>query len=829
VGTDADNSPPLAAALRVARRLGHAVLREQHLLLGALEPPSKPLTLALQAAGVELVELRAALEASLPDSPSELTSVTPSLAPELVAALDSLEPTDEFSPATLSRWLGSREIARALRREAIDVALVCRLLEEEPSTPSADAYPGLARYALDVTQRALRAELDPVTGRDAELAHLVQILSRRSKSNPLIIGEPGVGKTALIEGLAQRIVARQVPEALSRHAVFSLDLGALLAGTRYRGEFEERLKGVLAELAAMGDAVLFIDEIHMLVGAGAAAGGADAANLLKPALARGELKCIGATTPREYRASIEKDAALGRRFQVLELDEPDATAALTMLRRLQPALEEHHGVAIADEAARAAITLSQRYLTDRRLPDKAIDLLDQAASLLRSERASPPPQLELLRQRIERIEADAPAAANAGADSAAASVAPAELAQLRAEFKAARAAWLERRTATAEVSELEQRLSQSEASLAHATLDRRFADAARLQHKRIPELRAELESARAGLGADASGRLEVDEARVRAVVSRMTGIPVQKLGQAEAERLACLEVTLSERVRGQPHAVSLVSRAIRRARANLQDPRRPIASFLLVGPSGVGKTELSKAVAGLLFDDESALIRLDMSEYQEKHSVSRLIGPPPGYVGFDAGGELTNRVRRKAYSVVLFDEVEKAHPDVFNLLLQVLDEGQLMDSSGVRVDFKNTIIMLTSNLGAGSPRDSSASLTERCLAAVRAHFRPEFLNRLGDTVVFQPLELDSLTNIARAQLEVLRQRLGEQHIALGIDPEAFAAIARGAYDPEYGARPIARFIRDHIQDPIADGLVDGRLSAGGRVHVTAGASVVIAT
>jgi ATP-dependent Clp protease ATP-binding subunit ClpB len=812
--------PALETAVRVARRLGHASVREQHLLLGALEPPSSELLAALRAADVELAELRLGLEVSCADVPSEAGDGAPVVPPELSRALAG-ESGPELSPQGIASLLGQREIARALRREAIDVDLLRRLLEEVPSAPAAET-PALARYALDVTERALRGELDPVTGRDAELEQLVQILTRRTKSNPLIIGEPGVGKTALIEGLAQRIVMRQVPDALARHAIFALDLGALLAGTRYRGEFEERLKSVLAELAARGHALLFIDEIHMLVGAGGAAGGVDAANLLKPALARGELRCIGATTPRELRASIEKDAALGRRFQVLELSEPDTAAALSMARRAVPGLERHHGVEIVDEAVLAAVALGQRYLTDRRLPDKAIDLLDQAAALVRSDRAAPPRELESARRQLERIEAAR--ARPAAADPAAAAQ---DVPRLRAELKAARAAWLEQRTALDELSELSRQLRDADADLAQASQERRFADAARLQHQRIPALQAALAEARAAVGEAAARPPRVEEATLRAVVSRMTGVPVQKLGQAEAERLGRLEATLGERVKGQPHAVALVSRAIRRARANLQDPRRPLASFLLVGPSGVGKTELCKALAELLFDDETAMIRVDMSEYQEKHSVSRLVGAPPGYVGFDAGGELTNRVRRKAYSVVLFDEVEKAHPDVFNLLLQVLDEGHLMDSAGVRVDFRNTLIMLTSNLGTGSGPSSSLPLVDRCLSAVKQHFRPEFINRLGDIVVFQPLDLDTLQSLALVQLEALALRLAEQHIRLEVEPGAGATIAREAHDPEYGARPIARFIRDRVQDPIADGLVDGRLSAGGWVHVAANLTVTV--
>jgi ATP-dependent Clp protease ATP-binding subunit ClpB len=703
-----------------------------------------------------------------------------------------------------------------------------------------------------------------VLGRDDELAQLVQILTRRLKNNPLIVGDPGVGKTALVEGLAALMIAQQVPDYIADHTVLSLDLGLLLAGTRYRGEFEERLKNVLGEIARSGKIILFIDEIHMLVGAGAAAGGADAANLLKPALARGELKCIGATTPREYRLSIEKDQALSRRFQVLHVAEPDAGRALAMLRGLRPVLEKHHALRISDAALAASVELSQRYITDRALPDKAIDVIDQAAAMLRSEVASRPRELEVLRRRVEGLEAaslgvGSGAAANAGAGAGAAadagsgsaqgatpegdgSDAARELATLRAQLKAETARWLQRRALRAKLSAAARRLDGAKSELDGARKNRNFSRIASLEHQQIPALEAQLAELRARLRPSDGAHAEVPEGTegtlvtepaIARVVSRITGIPTEKLGQAEAEKLACLERILGERVVGQPEAVAHVSRAIRRSRANLRDPGRPIASFLLVGPTGVGKTELCKALAEFLFGDAAALVRLDMSEYQEKHSVARLIGAPPGYVGFDQGGELTNRVRRKAYCVVLFDEVEKAHPDVFNLLLQVLDEGQLMDSSGVRVDFKNTLVMLTSNLGSSSGASSSGGpggddgahargplLAERCLAAVKAHFRPEFLNRLDDTIVFQPLEIAALIPIVKSHLERLRERLRPQKIRFDWAHGACEAVARRAYDPEYGARPLARFIRDVVQDPIAERIVDGTLAQGGVVFLT---------
>jgi ATP-dependent Clp protease ATP-binding subunit ClpB len=708
-------------------------------------------------------------------------------------------------------------VAAALRREAIDVEVLCRLLEHSEKPSRAQDFPMLNRYARELTALARQGMLDPVTGRYEEMSQLVQVLTRRHKNNPIILGEPGVGKTALVEGLAQRIAIDQVPESLLGSRLFSLDLGSLLAGTRYRGEFEERLKNVLAEIEKAGRIILFIDEIHTLVGAGAGAGGADAANLLKPALAHAGLKCIGATTPREFRASIEKDAALARRFQVLEVVEPDATLALFMLRRSKRLFEAHHSVSIADEALQAAVSLSQRYLPERRLPDKAIDLVDQAAALVRSQSATRPRELELLQTRIERLKAQVE---GADTEQPGSNADRQMLDELRRECKRQGALWLEQRAERREIAQLQLQTCRLRADLEKASSERRYADVAQLQHQLIPECNARLDAVRGRVDAELSAPC-VNEGVVRDVVSRMTGVPVFKLQESEAERLRLLESILTERVKGQPQPVSLVSRAIRRARANLRDPRRPIASCLLVGPSGVGKTELCKAISSFLFVDDAALIRLDMSEYMEKHSASRLIGPPPGYVGFDAGGELTNRVHRKPYAVVLFDEVEKAHPDVFNLLLQVLDEGRLMDSAGVRVDFKNTIIMLTSNLGARHEPGQVLALEERCLRAVKAHFRPEFLNRLDDIVVFQPLEHESLMEIVEMQLEALGARLLEQGISLDVDRSVPETISTQAYDVEYGARPIARYIRDRIQDPVADAIVQGRLARGGHVHVDA--------
>jgi ATP-dependent Clp protease ATP-binding subunit ClpB len=799
------------AGRRVARRLGHLLLEPEHVLVAALEPPSARTSAALRAARIDIGVLRSALIANLAQASSDSPELVPETGPALQHYLGRTAADARTASAerVLGELLAAPALAEKLRAEALDVDVLCRLLGNDPEPGLDESSPALARYALNVSERARRGELDPVLGRDDELAQLVQILTRRLKNNPLIVGDPGVGKTALVEGLAALMIAQRVPEYIADHTVLSLDLGLLLAGTRYRGEFEERLKNVLDEIARSGKIILFIDEIHMLVGAGAAAGGADAANLLKPALARGELKCIGATTPREYRLSIEKDQALSRRFQVLSVAEPDAERALAMLRGLRPVLEKHHALRLTDAALAASVELSQRYITDRALPDKAIDVIDQAAAMLRSEAASRPPELELLSRRVEGLEAAG--ATGDGMD---------ELMHLRAQLKAETARWLQRRALTAELSAVARRLDTARGELDGAQKDRHFARAASLEHQHIPALEAQLSELRTRLGDPAAAEPEVTEPAIARVVSRLTGIPTEKLGRAEAEKLARLEQILAERVVGQPEAVAHVSRAIRRSRANLRDPGRPIASFLLVGPTGVGKTELCKALAEFLFGDTSALVRVDMSEYQEKHSVARLIGAPPGYIGFDQGGELTNRVRRKAYCVVLFDEVEKAHPDVFNLLLQVLDEGHLMDSSGVRVDFKNTLLMLTSNLGSSIGSVHGTDLAERCLGAVKAHFRPEFLNRLDDTVVFQPLDVASLIPIVKSHLERLRERLRPQKIRLDWAHGACEAAARRAYDPEYGARPLARFIRDVVQDPIAERIVDGTLASGGVVFLT---------
>jgi ATP-dependent Clp protease ATP-binding subunit ClpB len=830
--TLADGDPKeiqLQSAHRVAARLGHPLVQGEHLLLAALEPPSAALLGALRGARVALETVRNALESAIEQARSDEQTVVPQLDAEFGQLLQALAPQALANADALTVWLlRLPRLESRLRSQAIDAELLSRLLENNEDPIRAEDTPALARFAVDITARQRQGKIDPVVGRDAEIRQLVQILSRRLKNNPLIVGEPGIGKTALVEGLAQRMVARLVPEYLCGYSVMALDLGLLLAGSKFRGEFEERLKQVLAEVEQSGKIILFIDEVHMLVGAGSSEGSSDASNLLKPALARGELRCIGATTPAEYRKSIEKDAALSRRFQLLNIEEPDKARAFVMLRGLRPTFELHHGVSIADDALRAAIDLSIRYLPERRLPDKAIDVMDQAAAMRRSELASRPEALELLEDEALGLEVEGHdhGAVEGNAERSE------RLSNLRKQLKERTAEWLEQRVKLTRVQQLRSALEEAKQELAQATRDRRYTAVAALQHQKMPELEKQLAALQAEDSDPGLQSITLHAADIAGVVSRLTGIPLQKLEETEGTRLQQLEQILGRQVVGQAHAVERVSRAIRRARANLRDPSRPIASFLLVGPTGVGKTELCKSLASYLFADERALLRLDMSEFQEKHAVARLIGAPPGYVGYDAGGELTNKVRRKPYCVILFDEVEKAHPDIFNVLLQVLDEGHLMDSSGTRVDFRNAIIMLTSNLGAGLGNAPNATaearavevVAARCLAAVRGHFRPEFLNRLDDTIVFHHLELESIAPIVEAHLGVVRNLLSEQQLQLRWEPEAVRFIAERAYDPELGARPVQRFIRDFVQDPIADAIIAGRLRTGqsARVEVAEG-------
>ena len=814
-------------ARRVARRSGHARVDAAHVLLAALEPPPDELRGALAAARIDIALLRDRVERRLGELPrgvagDEAVELADAIRPLLRVAGERAArrgPGPVRAVDVIDALLAAPALAEAVHETGADVAALRRALDA-PTRP-ADGAPGtLAEYTTDLTALARAGQLDPVIGREPEIRQLVHVLSRRRKNNPLLVGEAGVGKTAIVEGLAQRIAAGHVPEHLIDHAVCSLDMGRLLAGTRFRGELEERIKRLLDEIARAGRVILFIDEIHMLVGAGGEQGGSDAANLVKPALARGELRCIGATTTAEHRRRIERDTALSRRFQLITVDEPEPALATTILRGLKRTFEAHHGVQITDAALHAAVRLAGRHLPDRQLPDKAVDLIDHAAAGLRSELASRPEAVEALHDRILGLELEAEALGEVER----AADARAEAGRLREQLRVESAAWLTSRAVVLDRARLERGLADARARMDVAVRERRYDDVAELQHQLVPELEARL----AALPPPAAGAPTacVDEPLVAQVVSRMTGIPVAKLVGDESRRLLDMERLLGARVVGQPEAIERVSRAVRRARAQLRDPRRPIGSFLLAGPTGVGKTELCKALADFLFGDERALIRVDMSEYMEKHAVSRLVGAPPGYVGYDEGGELTNQVRRRPYCVILLDEVEKAHADVFHLLLQVLDDGHLTDAAGRRVDFKHTLIMLTSNLGtqppaAGAPwvMPGAGDDSGRVLRAVRGHFRPELLNRLDDIIVFHGLDRAALIPIVGLHVAALRALMAEQHIGLEVSPAAAELLAEQGYQPEYGARPLRRRIQEAVQDPIAELIIRGELSAGDRVVV----------
>ena len=697
-----------------------------------------------------------------------------------------------------------------------------------------DGYEALRKYAMDLTERAEAGKIDPIVGRDEEIRRAMQVLSRRTKNNPVLIGEPGVGKTAIAEGLALRIINGDVPESLRNKRLLALDMGALIAGAKYRGEFEERLKAVLTEVTdAAGEIILFIDEMHTLVGAGASEGAMDAANLIKPALARGELHCVGATTLNEYRKHVEKDAALARRFQPVLVEEPTVEDSVSILRGIKEKYELHHGVRISDSALVAAATLSHRYITDRFLPDKAIDLMDEAASRLRMEVDSKPEELDALDRQIlqMQIEAEALQLEDDQASKDRLDTLEKDLAELQQRSSEMTAQWQGERDKLASARDIKEQLDQARATLEIAKREGNLARAGELSYGVIPQLERKLSDAE-GQDTGAMVAEAVRPEQIASVVERWTGIPMSKMLEGERDKLMRMEDQLHQRVIGQNSAVRAVANAVRRARAGLNDENRPLGSFLFLGPTGVGKTELTKALAEFLFDDDSAMVRIDMSEFMEKHSVARLIGAPPGYVGYDEGGVLTEAVRRRPYQVVLFDEVEKAHPDVFNVLLQVLDDGVLTDGQGRTADFKQTLIILTSNLGAQAlsqlPDGADPSPARRdVMDAVRAHFRPEFLNRLDETIIFDRLAREDMDGIVDIQMSRLRRRLAGRKVGLLLDEPARKWLAGEGYDPVFGARPLKRVIQNALQNPLAEMLLAGDIRDGDTVEVTAGVDGLI--
>jgi len=844
----------LQSAQTVAIRLNHQRITPDHLLKALLEDKDGMCAGLMQAAGADpaiaVRETDAAL-AKIPAVSGAGANQPPSVDNDLVRVIDQAEQIakkagDSFVTVerlllalTLSSTIAAGKIlaTAGLRTEDLNAAINALRKGKSADTASAeDRYDALKKFARDLTEAAREGKLDPVIGRDEEIRRTVQILARRTKNNPVLIGDPGVGKTAIAEGLALRIANGDVPDSLKDRALMALDMGSLIAGAKHRGDFEERLKGVLDEVkGAEGQIILFIDEMHTLIGAGKTDGAMDASNLLKPALARGELHCIGATTLDEYRKYVEKDAALQRRFQPIFVGEPTVEDTVSILRGLKEKYELHHGVRITDAALVAAATLSNRYITDRFLPDKAIDLMDEAASRIRMEVESKPEAIETLDRKIIQLKIEQLALEKEkdAASKERLETLKGELANLEEQSAALTQRWQAEKDKIHAESRIKEQLEAARTQLDQAQRTGDLAKAGELSYGTIPTLEKQLADAK-GAAEGAMLREEVTQDDIASIVSRWTGIPVDKMLEGEREKLLQMEAELGQRVIGQADAVRAVSTAVRRARAGLQDPNRPLGSFLFLGPTGVGKTELTKALASFLFDDDSAMVRIDMSEFMEKHSVARLIGAPPGYVGYDEGGVLTEAVRRRPYQVVLFDEVEKAHGDVFNILLQVLDDGRLTDGKGRTVDFTNTIIVLTSNLGsqfiAGLGEDESVETVEpQVMDMVRAHFRPEFLNRLDEIILFHRLSAQHMAPIVDIQVSRVAKLLAERKVQLDLTDAARAWLGRVGYDPIYGARPLKRAVQKYLQDPLADKILRGDVPDGSTVHVDEGDGQLILT